>query len=740
MSSTLKTLELRVGNLDCEHDAAAIERGLSGFDGLDTLKVYPKSAKVVLAYDPAATSAEALKEKLEALGFPPQEGPGMPGQPAPWRNPKVLTSAASGVLLLAGWLMGLAGAPEIVSTAIYVVAILTGGYFFGREAIEELIFEREIGIELLMSIAAVVATLMGQAAEGAMLVFLYSISEAAEGYTEEKTRAAIKALMDLAPKVALVRRDGREEEIPVEELRVGDVFIVKPGQSMPTDGVVIEGRSSVDQSPVTGESIPVEKVEGDLVFAGSINQEGALEVRATKTFADNTISRIIQMVEEAQERKGRSQRFIERFGARYSPAVLFTGILIAVVPPLLLGAPWATWVTRATVFIVAAAPCALVISIPITLVATLGTAARRGVLIKGGVYVEELARVKVVAMDKTGTLTRGEPEVTDVVVSEQLSVTSDQSDKKLFTDHWLLDTDHLLSLAAAVESRSEHPLARAIVRAAQAQSVTVPPVSDFRALRGAGATGRVDGQPVVVGSPDLFAEAVAADGDLRQQIEQLQHAGKTVVLVALVDERPTTDDQGAHSPFVVRPSSLVGLIAIRDNIRPNARQAIEALHAMGVEKVAMLTGDNERTARAIAGELGIDEVYAGLKPEDKVMKVRELAERYGHVAMVGDGVNDAPALAEATVGIAMGAAGTDVALETADVALMADDLEKLAYALRLARRNQAVVAQNLGLSALVIGGLVVGAVAGWFTLPIAVLGHEISEFVVIGSGLRMLRG
>ena len=409
-----KQLELRVANLDCEHDAAAIERGLQGFPGIAELKIYPKSAKVAITYDPASTKPEAVKEKLESLGFPPQKGMEMAEQPKPWRNPKVLTSVASGVFLLIGWLLGLAGVPAIFSTVVYIAAILIGGYYFGREAIEELIFEREIGIELLMSTAAVVATIMGLAGEGAMLVFLYSISEAAEGYTEEKTRAAIKALMDLAPKVALVRRGGVEREIPVQELEVGDVFIVKPGEAMATDGEILVGASSVNQAPVTGESVPVEKQPGDPVFAGSINGEGALEVRATKTFADNTISRIIHMVEEAQEKKGKSQRFIERFGARYSPAVLAIGILIAIVPPLFFSADWVTWITRATVFIVAAAPCALVISIPITLVASLGTGARQGVLIKGGVYVEELAKVKVVAMDKTGTLTRGEPALTDL--------------------------------------------------------------------------------------------------------------------------------------------------------------------------------------------------------------------------------------------------------------------------------------------------------------------------------------
>jgi len=702
-------IEVRVSNLDCEHDAANIERGLEGFAGLVGLKVYPKSAKVALTFNPDQTNPGALKQKLETLGFPPQKGMEMAEQPKPWKNPKVLTAFASGVLLLVGWLIGLAGAPALISTIIFIAAILIGGYYFGREAIEELIFERRIGIELLMSVAAVVASVMGETLEGAMLVFLYSISEAAEGYTEEKTRAAIKALMNLAPKVALVRRNGREQEIPVEELVVGDVFIVMPGQSMATDGEVLVGSSSVNQAPVTGESVPVEKQVGNPVFAGSINGEGALEIRATKTFADNTIARIITMVEEAQEKKGKSQRFIERFGVRYSPIVLLVGILIALVPPLFFGADWVMWITRATVFIVAAAPCALVISIPITLVASLGTGARNGVLIKGGVYVEELAKVKVVAMDKTGTLTRGEPEVTDIILIHQ------------DPDQLANSKQEFLAAAAGIERRSGHPLAQAIVRYVEAQGIQPIELTEFRSMTGAGASACLDGRTIYVGSPDLFHSKLGVSlehewGD----INHLQGEGKTVVLLG--------DDQ---APW--------GMIAIRDNLRPNAQKAIDAMHVAGADKVVMLTGDNDRTAQAIARELGIDEVYADLKPEDKAVKVRELTARYGHVAMVGDGVNDAPALAEATVGVAMGAAGTDVALETADVALMADDLEKLAYALHLAKRNQSVVNQNLVLSAVVISVLIIGAVGGWFTLPIAVLAHEISEFVVIGSGLRMLR-
>lgn len=703
----IRQIDLYVSGLDCENEAAAIQRGLQGSPGITSLKVYAKSAKVSIAYDPRETSPKALKDRLQELGFPAHNGRVSAGLPKPWRNPKVVTSAISGVLLLAGFLAGLAGGAPTASLVLYIASMLTGGYYFGREALEELVYEREIGIELLMTIAGVVAALLGEAGEGAMLVFLYSISEAAEGYTEEKTRAAVKALMDLAPKFALVKRNGQEVEIPVEEIAAGDVFIVKPGQSIATDGAVLSGSSSVNQAPVTGESVPVEKQPGELVFAGSINGEGALEVGATKTFANNTISRIIRMVEEAQEKKGKSERFVERFGKRYSPVVLLVGILLAVVPPLLFQAEWVTWITRATVFIVAAAPCALVISLPITLVASLGTGARNGVLIKGGIYVEELARIQVVALDKTGTITRGRPEVTDVLPYRGTARA--------------LSPQELLAVAAAVERLSEHPLARAILAHAKSQGVKPVEVTGSRALTGAGASASLDGATVYVGSPAFFQKTQGISLEpVEQDISRLQGEGKTVVAIG--------DDD-----------ALWGLIAIRDNIRPNAARAIQALRAAGVKKVVMLTGDNERTALAIAREVGIDEVFADLKPEDKVTKIRMLRERDGHVAMVGDGVNDAPALAEATVGIAMGAAGSDVALETADVALMADDLEKLVYALALARRNQVIARQNLVLSAIVIGVLVIGAVAGVFTLPMAVLAHEVSEFVVIGNGLRMLR-
>lgn len=626
--------------------------------------------------------------------------PGM-AMPPPWKNPQVVTSSASGVLLALGFVGGYLGLPHAAETLFYVAAVIIGAYYFGREAIEELVKERAIGIELLMSIAALVAGVMGQWMEAATLAFLYSISEAAEGYTAQRTRHAVRALMDLAPKTALVRRGGQESRIPVEQLRVGDIFIALPGESVATDGDVIDGHSAVNQAPVTGESVPVEKSPGDKVFAASINGEGALTIRATKAFADNTLSRIIHLVEAAQASKGRSQRFIERFGKRYSPAVLGIGILIALLPPLF-GLPWEDWLSRATVFVVAAAPCALVISIPITLVAALGTAGRNGLLIKGGIHLENLARVKVVALDKTGTLTRGRPEVTDVLV---------------FSGH---DEREVLEAAAALESRSQHPLAQAILRRAKAAGLEPASAENFRSRTGAGAQGLVGGREFYIGSPKLFADLAVPVADVMDKVQHLQSQGKTVVML------------GTHS-------SIQALFAISDPLRPEAADAIAELKRAGIERVVMLTGDNPLAAEAIARQVGVDEVHAELSPEDKTRKVAELEARYGKVLMVGDGVNDAPALAAAHVGIAMGAAGTDVALETADVALMSDNLARLPYLIRFSRRTWNVVQQNLALSVVVIGSLIAGAVTGFFTLPVAVLAHEISEFVVIASGLRMLR-
>lgn len=618
-------------------------------------------------------------------------------------DPEVRVSLASGVLLGLGWAGALLELPPVLVTGVYLLSALAGGFFFAREAITDLVRERQVGIDMLMTVAAVVAFWTGHAGEAAMLAFLYSISEAVEEFTEEKTRHAVRALMDLTPKEATVRRDGKTLDVRVEEVRSGDVFTVCPGGSVPTDGVVESGSSTVNQASVTGESMPVAKARGEEVFAGSINDEGSLEIRATADYSENTLSRIIHLVEEAQESKGRSQRTIERFGRVYSPLVLAAGILVALVPPLVLGTELDSWVGRGTVLLVAGAPCALVISIPVTFVAALGRAARSGILIKGGIHLEELARVKVVALDKTGTLTLGDPGVTDILPLDGSG-----------------SEDDLLALAAAVEARSEHPLARAIVQEAEARDLRIEEVTEFQSRTGFGATARDGERSVRVGSLRLFEDAENLE-PARESSRTLRSAGKTVVFVG--------DDSG-----------ILGLIGLRDHLRPGAKDALRSIRESGIERIVMLTGDNLETATAIAQEAGITDFRAELRPEDKLTAVQELAREFGDVAMVGDGVNDAPALAAASVGIAMGAAGTDVALETADVALMADDLGRISEAIRFSRRTRQIVLQNLTLSVIVITAMVIGAILGELGLPVTVIAHEISEFVVIGNGLRMLHG
>lgn len=700
MSGETARLEVRVQHLDCENEAAKIEAGLRGHEGVVEVRTFPKAGKVALMFEPAKTSREALEGALTSLGFPvareaEREAPSL------W-SPKVLASAASGLLLAIGWGLSRAltvGWPSLVALGL---AILVGGYFFAREGLEKLLRKRVVGIELLMSTAALGAAALGEPLEAAMLVFLYSISEAAEGFTEQKTRAAVRALMKLVPKVALVRRDGIDVEVPVESLAVGDVFIVRPGESVATDGAVMGGETSINQAPVTGESVPVKKAAGDEVFAGTINADGVIEVRATKTYQENTVAKIIHLVEEAQEKKGERQRFIERFGARYSPAVLVGGVLIAAVLVFALGFSLTTALHRAVVFVVAAAPCALVISVPITLVAALGTGARNGVLIKGGVILERLATIRSIALDKTGTLTRGEPVVTDVVRLDA----SPHAESEM------------LSRLATIESRSEHPVARAIVAHARARGVAVREATDIRALPGAGVVATIDGVEILVGRLGLFEGTAGNAAEASAEVRRLEDAGKTVIVAGT-------------------SSSIWCVVAVQDAVRDEAAEAVRLLHGRGVDLV-VLSGDQRVAVERVASTLGIKRFHGALKPEDKLAEIRSLAAS-APIAMVGDGVNDAPALAQATVGVAMGAAGTDVALETADVALMGDDLRRLAFALALAQRTQQVVRQNLALSILVISALAVGAVAGVFSLPVAVLVHEISEFIVIGSGLRLLR-
>jgi len=625
-----------------------------------------------------------------------------PSVERPWDSTPVRWSASAGVLLAVGFVAGLVGVPELVTTVIYVFATVVGARFFAAEAVEEFLEEREIGIELLMTVATVVAGLLGEWGEAASLAFLYSISEALEEFTEDRTRAAIRKLLDLAPRrVTRLRDDGSEEEVDLEDVVVGDRFLVRPGQNVATDGVVEEGRTAIDESAVTGESVPVEKQLGDRVFAGTSNAHGALVVQATATAADNTLAMVVELVSEAQERKGRGEQFMKRFAAVYSPSVLAAGVLVAVVGGLVTG-DWDVWLLRSATVLVAAAPCALVISIPVTYVAAIGNASRKGVLIKGGIYLEELGRLRAVAMDKTGTLTRGQPKLVEV------RPTGSRTD------------DELLVLAAGVERRSEHPLARAVVSAAEERGLEAPMAEAFEATTGGGAQATVDGVRYVIGSPGFIEEQGHDIDPVRADVESLEEHGNTVVLLA--------DDH-----------EVLGVLAIADTVRDQSARAVADLHRLGIEHVVMLTGDNPRTARSIAEQVGIDHVGASLSPQDKAEYVQQLNERYGHVAMVGDGVNDAPPLATASVGIAMGTAGSDIAIETADVALMADDLDKLTEAVRIGQRTRRVVRQNLVLSFIILAVLVPGALIGLIGLPFAVLAHELSELAVILNGTRMAR-
>ncbi len=615
-----------------------------------------------------------------------------------WGFPPLRNALLAGVIAGSAFVLevaGVLGAP--VAMWAYIVAIPLGGAHWIREGIEELFKHGEVGIEILMIAATGGAAFLGMWDEAAALVVLYGAAEGLEELTYARTRTAIRALLELAPKEArILSPSGQESMVPAESLKPGDRFVVRPGESLPTDGKIVQGQSSLNEAPVTGESVPVDKGPGDAVFAASINSEGALTIEVTKAFADNTLSRIIHMVEKAQEEKGRAQKWIERFGTRYSPAILVTAALMIAVP-WLMGLSLEFWARRAVVLLVAAAPCALIMSLPMAMAAGIGSAGRRGILIKGGAHLEHLGVIKFVAFDKTGTLTVGRPTVTDVIPIA-------------------IDEPALLAAAAGLEHYSQHPLARGIVNAAKDRGVTPKTAQSFRSLTGAGAQADIDGATWTAGSPKLFASRGVPLAAHEARIAELQSQGKTVVLLAQGDE-------------------LRGLITLQDQPRREAKAAIAALHQLGV-RTAMLTGDNQRTGEAVAKSLGIDDVRADLKPEDKVEAVKQLQQEHGPVLMVGDGVNDAPALAAATCGAAMGAAGTDAALEAADVALMKDDLMKVVEALARGKKARQVSRQNIVLSIAVLVAMIPLAVFGVIGVAFAVLVHEGAELLAVANGLR----
>jgi Cd2+/Zn2+-exporting ATPase len=721
---------LPIDGMDCADCALVIEHSLGRLDGVLTANVNYAAGRLWIEYDSAAVRRRAIRRRLQHLGYHVIDE-----KKETWwqRNWELVLIGLAGLFLLVGWAgQTFFGLPQPVAIGLFALAYVAGGYDASRHALPAL-FKLHFDTDVLMLLAAIGAAILGEWVEGAFLLFLFGLGHVGEHYAMNRARHAIQSLADLAPKTARVQRDGQELEVPVNDLYLGDVVLVRNGERIPADGRVVRGQSAVDQSSITGESIPVDKGRGDEVFAGTVNGDGSLEIEVTKRAQDTTLSRVIQMVAEAQGQKSPTQRFADRFTRIFVPAVLMLDVLVIALPPLLGWTDWIDSFFRGMVLLVAASPCALAIGTPASVLAGIAQAARNGVLIKGGVHLETLGALDALAFDKTGTITRGELEVTDVITADRRPPTADRRQPSTAgpTRSAALSfsadaaAGSLLSLAAAVESRSSHPLAQAIVRAAQGRGLALPETGDMEAVSGRGVRSSLNGRPVLIGNLKLFeAEGIPMPDDLRSTVHKLEQQGKTTMVV--------------YGPAPDGGMGFLGIIGVADTPRQTARTALQKLKQMGIHKTVMLTGDNERVAAAIAQWVGLSDYRANLLPEQKVEAIKSLTAEYGHVAMIGDGVNDAPALAQATVGIAMGGAGTDVALETADVALMADDLSQLPFAVGLSRATRRIIRQNLAIALGVILLLVATSVAGVVGLSLAVVIHEGSTLVVVANALRLL--
>lgn len=703
-----------VEGMDCSDCSLVLEHGVARLDGVLSASVNYAAQTLHVEYDSQGIKRRTIEGRVRDLGYRLPVG-GRRG----WlvENSELLRSLLGGVALGVGWVgVRFLSLSPTVALGFYLAAYVVGGYRVARHAWQALRLWR-FDTDLLMLLAALGAASLGEFADGALLLFLFSLAHALEGRALDKARRSIRALADLAPHTAVVVRDDAEMEVRVEELSIGEAVIVHPGLRIPVDGEVLRGRSAVDQSPVTGESTPVDKAPGDAVFAGSVNGEGVLHVRVSRLARDSTLARVVTLVERAQVNKPMVQRTAERFMRLFVPGVLIADLLLIGIPALFFGVPLRESFLRGMALLVAASPCALALAAPSVVLAGLARAARSGVLVKGGVHLENLGRVQSVAFDKTGTLTLGRPQVTDVIAQPGRSEQA------------------LLALAAAVESRSAHPLAQAVVEAAQAHGLTLPEVGDAAAITGRGAGAVVGDKLVWVGSSNWFREIDAEiPMDLWARIGDLEAQGKTVMLVAMgagSEEKDIRDGPGGELEFA-------GAVAVADVVRPEAKGALTALRRLGVRRTVMLTGDQTRPARAIASQIGLTDVRSELMPVDKVEVIGEMVAADGWVAMVGDGINDAPALARATVGVAMGGAGSAVALETAEVVLMSDDLSRLPLAVGLGRSARTLIHQNLTLSLGVILLLVASAVSGFAGISATALVHEGSTVLVALNALRLL--
>jgi Zn2+/Cd2+-exporting ATPase len=688
----------RVEGMDCSEEVVILERRLKPIRGVESIAADLMGQRLHVKYDAAKLTTATLVDAIGDTGMRmwlEHEEPLASSAVLEWRTRVMVLS---GALLMAGWYAAAAGSP--MSAALFLLASIAGAIYAARRALTAL-RSKTLDINVLMIVAVAGAVAIGEWFEAATVVFLFSVAQWLEVRTLERARQAIRALIDLSPQEAVVNRHGHEHRVMLDDVLVDEVIVIRPGDKVPLDGEILHGHSDVNEAPITGESLPVDKSPGDEVYAGTINGRGALEVRVTRLRRDTRLARITHLVETAQAQRAPVQTFVDRFARLYTPAVIALALLVIAIPVLAGGDP-ATWIYRALVLLVISCPCALVISTPVSIVAALAGAARNGVLIKGGAYLERLAAVRTVAFDKTGTLTRAEPQVVGVVP---------------FNGADALD---VVAMAASLEARSAHPIARAIGRHAERLGLTPSPASSFVALHGLGAEGSIGQRRVVIGSERLFAARGLAIGAGEDIVAPHREAGRTLVLLGV--------------DGVAR-----GAIALADRPRETAREAVELLREHGVRRVVMLTGDHPATARSIAQELGADEVRAALMPEQKHAAVRELRSSHGAVMMVGDGVNDAPALAAADVGVAIGAAASDTALETADVALMSGELLKLPYALRLARATLRNIRTNVAISLVLKAAFLVLATTGHATLWMAILADTGASVIVVGNALRLLR-
>lgn len=703
MSEKMTEKTYRIEGLSCTNCAGKFEKNVKQLPGVTSATVNFGASKI-------SVEGQTTIEELEEAGAfenliirDDQENDEQVRSKESFIKRNIALIISLGFILVAVISQLSLGEDHLLTKALYILAIIIGGFDLFKEGFSDLI-KLDFSMESLMTIAIIGAAFIGEWAEGSIVVILFAISEALERFSMDKARQSIRSLMDIAPKEALIRRNNVEQLVSVDKIDIDDIMIIKPGQKIAMDGLVINGHSSVNQAAITGESVPVEKQLDDEVFAGTLNEEGVLEVKVTKKVTDTTIAKIIHLVEEAQGERAPAQAFVDKFAKYYTPFIIIMVLLIVVVPPLFFGGDWNKWLYQGLSILVVGCPCSLVISTPVSIVSAIGNAAKNGVLVKGGVYLEEIGHLRAIAFDKTGTLTKGKPVVTDFIA------TSSETDI------------NYLSIISSLESLSQHPLASAILNEADKTNVDYKSIQieDFQSITGKGLTGIHQNIRYYIGSPKLFSASVIEETAVKVQYRQFQEQGKTAMYFG-------TDEQ------------ILGVIAVADEVRDSSAAVISELHKLSIEHTIMLTGDNTKTAESIGKQLGVTEIKGDLMPQEKLDSIKALRTTYNKVAMVGDGINDAPALAASTVGIAMGGAGTDTALETADVALMGDDLQKLPFIVRLSRQTLKVIKQNITFSLGIKLLALLLVIPGWLTLWIAIVADMGATLLVTLNGLRLMK-